>query len=162
LQFISYNAFRPSDGSGSLGLAAGTFAGTNVVGTIGGHAATGVGRLLTGDAGSAVAGLVVEYSGTDVGVIGSLTFSRGVASMLEQITDSYLDGGETSIQGIVDRLDTQKRGIDTRLERFEERIELRAENLIKRFTALEEAMALAQQELGWLQAQLGSLLGPQG
>ena len=125
----------------------------------GGQAATGNGRLLTGDDGTSVEGLVVEYSGTDTGAIGSLSYSQGIASVMESIVDGYLDGGETSIQGIVDRLDTQKRGIDTRIDRFDKRLEQRSENLIKRFSALEEAMAQAQQEMSWLQAQLSSLGG---
>ena len=79
---------------------------------------------------------------------------------MEALTDGYLDGGEASIQGIVERLDTQKRGIDTRIERFEERLDLREATLIRRFTALEEALALAQGEMAWMQAQLGSLIQP--
>jgi flagellar hook-associated protein 2 len=150
-----------TDGSASLGLTTGDYAGIDVVGTIGGYAATGTGRVLTGAEGTAVEGLIVSYASDGLGAVGSLTYSRGIASVLEAIADGYLDGGETSIQGIKDRLDTQKRGITDRIERFEERLQIRAENLTKRFTALEEAMAQAQQEMSWLQAQLGSLLPTQ-
>jgi flagellar hook-associated protein 2 len=86
-----------------------------------------------------------------------MTFSRGIGSPMEKVVGSHLSGDHASIQGIVDRLDTQKRGIDQRIERFEERLDFRAANLTKQFAALEEAMAQAQQEMSWLQAQLGSL-----
>jgi hypothetical protein len=146
-----------ADGTGSLGLLAGTHAGTDVAGTIGGHPATGSGRLLTGNAGFPAEGLIIEYSGTALGAVGSMTFSRGIGSLMEKVVGSHLSGDHASIQGIVDRLDTQKRGIDQRIERFEERLDFRAANLTKQFAALEEAMAQAQQEMSWLQAQLGSL-----
>ena len=147
-----------TDGSASLGLAAGSYAGVDVEGTIGGVAGTGVGRLLTGAAGSDVDGIVVQYTGTAPGAAGSVTFSTGIASLMEAITDTLLDAGDGSIQGLIDRIDTQKGGIDSRIERFDARMDLRAANMIKRFTALEEAMAKAQNQLSWMQAQLGSLL----
>ena len=129
-------------------------------GTIGGYAATGLGRVLTGDEGSAVDGLVITYGGGEIGAAGSITYSRGIASIMEGVTDGYLDGGESSIQGIKERIDTQKRGIDERIDRFEDRLEVRRQNLIERFTALEEALAQAQTEGAWIQAQLGTLLTP--
>lgn len=150
-----------TDGSASLAVAANSYAGIDVVGTIGGYAATGNGVLLTGDEGSAVDGLVISYDGAASGAAGSINFSRGIASIMEGVTDGYLNGGEASIQGIQERIDTQKRGIDDRIERFEERLEVRRQNMIRRFTALEEALAQAQTEGAWLQAQLGSLLQPQ-
>jgi len=146
-----------TDGSGSLGLAAGDYYGVDIQGTIGGHPATSEGKVLTGAEGTPVEGLALGYRGADVGSVGSVTFSRGLASMMEKVTDRYLDGGDSSIQGIQERIDTQKRGIDQRIDRFEDRLEVRRQNLIKKFTALEEALAQAQSEGAWIQAQLGTL-----
>ena len=81
--------------------------------------------------------------------------------MMESVTDRYLDGGDSSIQGIKERIDTQKRGIDQRIDRFEDRLEVRRQNLIRKFTALEEALAQAQSEGAWIEAQLSSLLTSQ-
>jgi flagellar hook-associated protein 2 len=154
-------SYTPSgtDGTGTLGLAAGAYAGDDVSGTIGGEAATGVGQLLTGGEGSAADGLSLTYRGSGEGAVGSVTYSRGIGSSLEGVTDGLLSGDSGSIQAIVEGLDTQKRRIDDRIEAFESRLDLRAQNLMKRFSALEEAMAKAQQQAAWLQAQLGSLLG---
>ena len=109
------------------------------------------------DADTSADGLLIKYTGTATGSVGSMTFSRGIASAMELVSNVLLDTDAGSIQGIVDALDTQKQGIDDRIEAFEARLDLRAEGLIKRFTALEVAMAKAQQEMAWLQAQLGAL-----
>ena len=55
-------------------------------------------------------------------------------------------------KGVLEGLDTRKQGLDTRIDQFELRLDRREEFLIKRFTALEEAMALAQTQLAWLQS----------
>lgn len=154
---VSYTA-GGTNGSASLSLSAATYVGIDVAGTLGGEAAKGVGQFLTGDDDTTVEGLVVQYTGTTTGAAGTVTFSRGIGSLMELITNALLDGSVGSIQGIVDGIDTQKESIDNRIEAFDLRMERRAEGLIKRFSALEESMALAQQQLGWLQAQIGSLV----
>lgn len=146
-----------TDGSASLGVAAGAYAGVDVQGTIGGDPATGIGQTLTVDAGSDLEGLAIQYSDTVLGSVGNVTYSRGIASIMESLTDGYLDGSATSIQGIVERIDTQVRGIDGRIERLEQRLAYREEALIRRFTRLEEALAQAQSEMAWMEQQLGSL-----
>jgi flagellar hook-associated protein 2 len=154
---VSY-ATGGTSGSASLGLAAQAYAGVDVSGTIGGYSATGVGQLLTGADDTPVHGLLVRYGGVTVGAAGAVTFSQGMGSLMESITESLLGDDDGSIQGILDRVDTQKKRIDGRREAFDERMQLRADTLIRKFTALEEAMALAQQQLSWIQAQLGSLV----
>ncbi|MEQ9401856.1 MAG: flagellar filament capping protein FliD [Longimicrobiales bacterium] len=146
-----------TDGSASLGLAAGSYRGIDVAGTIGGQAATGSGRVLEAADGTTAEGLMVRYTGTVTGAVGSMTFSRGIASLMEIAAQALLDDGDASIQGIVDRIDTQKQSLDNRIGDFEDRLARRADTLIKRFSELEEAMAKAQQQAAWLNAQLGSL-----
>lgn len=153
---VSYTA-GGADGTASLGLAAGSYRGVDIVGTIGGQSATGGGRILTGDADTGAEGLMVRYTGSGTGAVGSMTFSRGIASLMEVAAEVLLgtDGG--SIQAVVDGIDTQEEGLNTRIDAMEERLDRRAAQLIERFTALEEAMAQAQQQMAWLQAQLGSM-----
>lgn len=145
------------DGTASLGLAAGAYRGVDVAGTVGGQAATGRGRVLTASEGTAADGLAVVYSGSGTGAVGSVRFSRGIASLTEIIADELLGTDVGSLKSTVDAIDTQKRGIEDRIERFEDRLDRRAENLIRRFAALEAAMAKAQQQMSWIQGQLGAL-----
>ncbi|MFQ5537731.1 MAG: flagellar filament capping protein FliD [Gemmatimonadota bacterium] len=149
-----------TDGSSSLGLAAGSYRGTDIAGTIGGQSATGAGRTLTGDTGTSAEGLVVRYTGSGTGSVGTLTYSRGIASLMELAADVLLDAASGTIQGVTDRLDTQKQGIEDRIAEFEDRLDRRRDQLIRKFSALEEAMAKAQQQAAWIQSQLGALVAP--
>ncbi|MCG8467527.1 MAG: flagellar filament capping protein FliD, partial [Gemmatimonadetes bacterium] len=92
-----------ADGTGSLGFAAGAASGQNVEGTIGGLAATGQGRVLTGGSGTTVDGLAVEIVGTGLGALGNVTFSHGIASIVEQLATDLTDAGPTSIDALADR-----------------------------------------------------------
>jgi flagellar hook-associated protein 2 len=153
---ISFSA-GGADGTASLGLSAGTWSGLDVQGTIGGLAATGRGQTLTGDAGSAVEGLKVSYTGTETGVVGSVTFSRGIGSLLDRISKDLLGSGDGSISALTKRISDNINGINHRIERMEDRLERRREELIRRFTAMEMALARAQTQSQWLTAQIGSL-----
>ena len=79
---------------------------------------------------------------------------------MELAADGLLDVGGGSVKGVVDALDTQKQGIEDRIDEVELRLDRRYDFLIRRFTALEEAMAKAQSQLTWLQSALGSLAPP--
>jgi flagellar hook-associated protein 2 len=153
---VSYTA-GGADGSASLGIAAGAWTGTDVIGTIGGFAATGSGTVLTGVAGSPIEGLLVSYDGSATGAVGDLTFSRGLATRLEVTADVILGSGAGSIKGLIERIDGSVITLTDRMENVEARIERRRESLIRRFTRMEEAMALAQSQSAWLEAQIGQL-----
>jgi flagellar hook-associated protein 2 len=152
-------AFTPggSDGTGSLGLAAGVYAGLDVQGTIGGLAATGTGQLLTGADDTDIEGLMIRYEGADTGIVGDMLFSRGVASTVETVADLLLGSGEGSIDGIVDNIDPLVDRLNERIENLESRLELRREHLIAKFARLEEALAIAQSQSEWLSAQFANL-----
>jgi flagellar hook-associated protein 2 len=143
-----------ADGSASLGLATGTVLGANVAGTIGGFAATGTGRTLIGNAGTAVAGLKLSYDGAGTGAVGTLSFSRGLAAQLEDAADILLGSDSGSIRSVTERLSGSITRYESRITRLELRLDAREEQLIKRFTALEAAMATAQSQSAWLEAQL--------
>jgi flagellar hook-associated protein 2 len=152
-------SFSPggADGSASLGFAAGTYTGVDVAGTIGGFAATGAGRLLTGDAGTAVQGLIVAYEGAATGAAGSVTFSRGIGSRLERLTDELLGSAAGSIGGVTGRIESSITLMLDRVEALESRLERRRAQLIKRFSAMERAMSLAQSQSAWLDSQVRQL-----
>ncbi len=71
----------------NLGIANGTYVGTDLRGTIGGQAATGSGNTLTADAGTTVAGLSVTYSGASTGAVGSVTIADSTT-----VTGGTIDG----------------------------------------------------------------------
>ena len=146
-----------ADGSASLGLAAGNYVGINVAGTIGGFAANGAGRLLTGTAGTAVEGLIVSWDGATTGAAGSVTFSRGIGSRLALLGDEYLGKTAGSIEALTDRIESSVTRMQDRIDTLENRLEQRRAALIKRFTAMEQAISLAQSQGAWLESQVKQL-----
>jgi flagellar hook-associated protein 2 len=148
-----------TDGTGSLGLAPGTYQGTDIVGTIGGEAATGLGAVLTAAAGTAADGLAVRAPGSGVGSLGSVTYSRGVAESMSQVLKALLGTEAGSVTAIQEGLDRAVDRLTDRVDRWEDRLVLKREQLVRKFTALEEAMARAQSQSAWLTQQFASLNG---
>src|SRR5690606_154889 len=108
---VAYTA-GGGDPAALLGLAAGSYAGLDVTGTIGGLAATGVGQILTGVADGATEGISVRYYGTTVRAAGTLGFSLGVSGMMRQTIEPMARFGDgqialnvESIERSVDSLD---------------------------------------------------------
>ena len=148
-----------ADGSASLGLSSGSYAGTDVIGTINGETATGTGELLRGDDGTSVEGLSLSYTGSDIGSVGTLTFSRGVGAAMERVAGILLSSGPGSIDEVVNNLDLQTDLLNDRMIDLESRLERRRENLILQFARLEEAVAVAQSQSEYLASQLAGLSG---
>jgi flagellar hook-associated protein 2 len=146
-----------TDNTAALGLPAGITMGENVQGTIGGFAATGTGEQLLGNAGSPVAGLSLLVTGTDLGNRGAVELRRGVGASMENTLRSILESGAGSIPELIENADAQIARMNNRIETMEARLERRQNDLILRFTAMEEAIARAQSQSAWLTSQLGAL-----
>jgi flagellar capping protein FliD len=120
--------------------------------------ASGSGEVLTGISGNAQ-GLVVRYSGTGTGSIGSMTLTYGVAELLDrslyQITDStygYLPGKQEAIQETI-------KHYDERIATMEARVEKKMGELELRFIAMESTLSSLQNVSSWLSSQIKSLNG---
>jgi flagellar hook-associated protein 2 len=120
--------------------------------------ASGDGETLTGISGDAQ-GLVVRYSGTATGSIGSLTLTYGLAELLNrslyQITDStsgYLPDKQESIQKTIDRYDKT-------IASMEARVENKMQLLEQQFITMETTLSSLQSESSWLTSQINALSG---
>lgn len=134
--------------------------GKDVAGTINGEAATGSGRNLSGPAGAnSVDGLVIRYTGSSTGEIGTVKLTLGTAELFDRalysITDQY-DGyvsfKQNSLVDTIDRLDNRKEDMEARIDR-------RMEMMISRFVAMERAIQQIQSQSQWLSGQINSLQG---
>jgi flagellar hook-associated protein 2 len=141
-------------GWSALGVAAGTYAGVDVAGTIGGFAATGSGRDLTGADGSIIEGLGITYTGSGAGLIGTFTFSRGIGASASVAADTLLGSGFGSIDSIKSRLETNVERLTRRIDDFNVRIERRRDAMVRRFTAMEQVIARFNSQSQWLEKQL--------
>lgn len=110
--------------SGTLPIAAGTYAGLDVAGTVNGEAATGSGQSLVSASGTSVAGLSLLYTGTTTGAVGDATISLGTGALLERMLDDMvqsttgvLSKRETSLTDQMTTLNKRADAIDARLAR---------------------------------------------
>lgn len=153
---VSYTA-GSADGTAQLGIAAASFAGLDVTGTIGGAAATGKGRLLIGDSGTAAEGMQLLYSGTTARTAGSVAFSVGVGGMLYSVSSKIardLDGQAATLST---NASNQADALSTRITAAQDRLALRKATLIAQFIAMESAMSKAQSVGTSLTSQINSL-----
>jgi flagellar hook-associated protein 2 len=141
-----------------LGMTAGTYAGTNVQGTIGGNAATGSGQVLTASAGFPTEGLAITYLGAAAKpAAGTVRFSRGIAGEMSAITDRQSRAGDGSVTVQTEVLDRSMDLLNDRIDNIQSRLDLRRQALIKQFTRMEEALSRFQSQSSSLISQLGSL-----
>jgi flagellar hook-associated protein 2 len=132
-----------------------TAEGVDVAGTINGdEAATGKGQLLTGNTGDAnVEGLIIQYTGTATGAVGSLKLTLGVAELFDRalfpMTDSiegYVTFKQKSLQDKIERYGTQIDDMEARLAR-------KKDMLLAQYAAMETALQKIQSQSSWLTAQ---------
>ncbi|MCP3934282.1 MAG: flagellar filament capping protein FliD [Actinomycetia bacterium] len=142
---------------GEFGLN-GISSGADVTGTIGGQAASGSGRTLTGTAGNSE-GLSVQVTATsgDVGggnyTAGSVTISQGLGGRLDAWLDSF-EGIDGEISRARSEWDTRISSIDDSIATMEERMSLRETQLRREFTAMETALARLQAQGNYLSGVL--------
>jgi flagellar hook-associated protein 2 len=131
--------------------------GTDVAGTINGHAAYGNGRYLTGANGFEEEGLKISTTTTAAGGKGYIYLSSGVAARLSSELNSLINADKGTIayrnntyQDIIDDIDDQIEIKETRLENLE--VSLR-----KQFANLEVLLSSLQAQMDYLSTQLNGL-----
>lgn len=130
--------------AGQLGLAAGSYSGLNVAGTINGVVATGLDQTLTGATGDASEGLAVRYSGTATGAIGKSSVTVGLAETFARIAASISTPNSGSVALNVAALDTSIASDTTRSSDVADRLARKKATMLAQFTAMESAIARIQ------------------
>ncbi|HXE56692.1 MAG TPA: flagellar filament capping protein FliD [Gemmatimonadales bacterium] len=146
-----------ADGTGQLGLPAGTTRGTDVAGTIGGNAATGRGRTLVGAAGTAVDGLTLSYAGTATGPLGSVTVTVGAGAQIERVLERWLAASTGTLDAKQAAIEARAAGLDRRADELEARLEVRRATLLKQFADMEVTLSRLQSQSRGVLAALGAL-----
>jgi flagellar hook-associated protein 2 len=131
--------------------------GQDIAGTINGEAATGSGQYLTGKQDETnVEGLVIKYTGTGAGGVGSIKLTLGAAELFDRalfnITDpieGYVAFKQESLEGSITDLETQ-------IEELEKRLDLKMERMINRFVHMEIALSKIQNQSQWLAGQINA------
>lgn len=131
-------------------------AGVDVAGTINGTAASGAGRVLTGAAGDASEGLMIEVASDSTGSFGTVTFSIGYAHQITRVLDEMLaEGG--AIEARTDGLNERLKAFDRRRADLEERLARTEERYRAQFVALDAMLARMNSTASFLASQLAAL-----
>ncbi|QZA80029.1 flagellar filament capping protein FliD [Deefgea piscis] len=133
---------------------AGMASGSDVVGTIGGEAATGDGQLLTGT--GKASGMVVSASASTAGDFGSISFSRGFAFNLDKALDAMLSN-QGAIASRVTGVNKSVEGIGEQRIRLNRQYEMTEKLYRQQFTAMDIAISNMKNISNSLTSQLANL-----
>jgi flagellar hook-associated protein 2 len=145
-------------GNAATGLfgSAAIAAGVDVEGTVGGYAATGSGKTLTGLIGSEIEGLKVVVDGGATGARGDVIYTQGFGSKLSQALSNLLgtDGVVSTSTATANR---QIKDLTDRREVLQQRLEKVQANYLKQFQALDQMISSMNATSSYLTQQLDSL-----
>ncbi|VVE70667.1 flagellar hook protein FliD [Pandoraea captiosa] len=128
--------------------------GVDVQGTIGGMLAVGSGQTLTGGAGTAVDGLKLTIGGTATGSRGTVAFSQGYASLLNNQVTDFL-GATGAISSAKTSLNTTIKQIQQQESDWQDQMTQMQSRYLAQFTALDATMAKLQNTSDYLKQVLG-------
>lgn len=149
---LSFSVSGLGDGASEAFGASGSASGTDVVGTIGGYAATGSGDMLVGNSGTPAAGLTVRYTGTSTGSAGSITLDVGTMTSIKRLLDNYIDSGSGLLDQRASALSTKNDSLVQRVADIDSALARERLTLVSKYAAMEAAIASLRQ-------QTASLLG---
>ncbi|RXZ44820.1 flagellar filament capping protein FliD [Crenobacter cavernae] len=148
------------NGGGSLNLfstEAGVAGGTNVSGTIGGYAAVGDGKTLTGAVGTPVEGLKLEISGGAAGDRGSVTVTKGFSVALDKVLTELLDSKNGPIASRTEGLNKSVKDIGKQRDSLNSRLQDIEKRYRAQFNALDTLMSQFTSTSNFLTQQLAGL-----
>lgn len=128
--------------------------GVDVAGTIGGTAAVGSGRTLTGSADAN--GLALLIQGGAAGFRGSVTLTRGYAYTLEKLAARMLDN-DSLLDGRIDGINASIKDINAQRDALSRRLEVTEKRYRAQFSALDSMIASMSKTSDFLQQQLANL-----
>jgi flagellar hook-associated protein 2 len=118
--------------------------------------ATGEGEYLTGTSGDAK-GLLVRYSGTATGNVGSLTLTFGVAELLNRSLYHITDSVDGLISNKTETIQKTITKMDENMAKMEDRLTQKMAVLERQFIAMETALSQFQTQSNWLTQQIDRL-----
>lgn len=141
-------------------------AGRDVVGTIGGAAATGLGQVLTSNAGAKEPqnelAVLVTLTAADLATVGSsavgsFAYIHGVGQRLSSVAKAATDTIDGTLTLAIQSRNETISGMKGQIEEWDRRLELRRASLQRQFAGLELALGKLRNQSNWLSGQLASL-----
>ncbi len=119
--------------NGNLGTA-----GVDVVGTINGEAATGLGQLLNSTSGTSK-GLKISINSADNNFSGSMVFTKGIGTILGEAL-SFITESDGGIKSTTDSINQQMTSIDEEISRIDASVITEMARLRSQFNAMETSL----------------------
>ena len=146
--------------SGTYTISISQAAGTNqsVAGQIDGYDATGSGNILTLDnALSNANGLQISYSGTTAPASATITVNRGIASLIDSLTQEFTNSTNGSITTQESGLQTSISHINQQISSMQTNINLQISNLTSEFENMDVTVAKLDEMQSYLTTQFADL-----
>ena len=161
----SFNVSTTSTASGTLGLtggsSSGSFAGTDVAGTINGVTATGQGQFLSAPSSDpTLAGLAVQVSASGIASstsLGSLTYTPGLAQALASVASSMSDPVNGVITNTVQSLQNQSASLTPQIQMYQRIVAQQQQMLTNKYASMETILGSLQSQSSALAGELASI-----
>ncbi|MBS1714513.1 MAG: flagellar filament capping protein FliD [Armatimonadetes bacterium] len=128
--------------------------GFDIEGKINDEAAVGTGQYLIGKETNATsADLQVKYTGTTLGIIGTVDYSRGLSSYMMEAVGTVNDPANGMLTATTKTIQSQIDDLDDRIASYQATLDVREQRLKQKFLAMETAIATLQRQ----QAQLAAM-----
>jgi flagellar hook-associated protein 2 len=149
----SFTVTSTASGAGTTGLASAastpqSFTGTDVVGTINGQAATGVGQLLQGATGSSAQGLLVLVSATQAqlaaaggSTAGTIDYSPGIAQALSNVAYAAGNPNDGTLVNAIAGQQSTMSTLSTNIAAWNPVLQEQQTQLTDQYTAMETSLA---------------------
>jgi len=156
----TFTVASTNSAAGSTGLA-GTFAGTDVAGTINGVAATGQGQFLNAPLSDpTLAGLSVQVTTPNISTLtdlGSLTYQSGIAQSLTSLASTMSDPTRGEITQTVKSLQSQSTGLNSQIAFYANIVSQEQKMLLNQYATLEQTIGTLKNQSSALTAELAQI-----
>ncbi len=130
--------------------------GKDVKGKINNKDATGSGQFLTAPAGSDAEGLSIQYTGSADSYTGTVAFTKGTASLMHDLMDTFVTGNEGLLNASTTSLQSQYDDIGRNITSLQSLLDAKQLSLKTKFANMEAAISSAQSQAQRLTAMLGA------
>ena len=118
--------------------------------------ASGNGEYLTGISGDGK-GLIVRYSGTSTGEVGTFTLTFGVAELLSRTLHFITDPLDGTITDKIDIIQNTINSLEQDIDKVESRINKKMAELERQFITMETVLSTLQSQMNWLTSQINAI-----
>ena len=130
--------------------------GSDLKGTVNGYDLVGEGTKLKLE--GALTGVVIDVSGKETGNRGNITVTNGIASILDELTDSFL-ASNGLIDARIDGYNTKIKDIDKQRQDLVRKLEVSEERHLKQFSNLDAMLGKMRSTSNFLAEKLSTLPG---